>query len=140
MPGSASTEESELVVTLVRRAILLARLDRYARVQMILASPDLMHYLVRKLAHFSEYLVLGILTFQALRLTFSHPVIFAGALGLLWAGVPSMDEMVIQRLVPQRSGELRDMLIDMAGFALGLAVALFFALLGMLFERDDEYD
>jgi VanZ family protein len=136
MPGSLSGEESALVLRVARRLILYLGLDRYERVQLLLADPQLMHHYVRKLAHFSEYLVLGVLALQALRVTLSHPVLFVSALALMWLGVPGFDELVIQRMVPERSGDPRDMLIDMAGFALGFALSGLVALVGSLFDDD----
>lgn len=72
---------------------------------------------VRKGAHVTEYLILGILlvlTLAAYGLRRAY--ILAMAAGTLYAG---LDEYH-QRFVPGRSGEIKDVLIDACGVLLGL--------------------
>ena len=96
---------------------------------------DLMTFVVRKCAHFSEYAVLGGIarTFWTRvsrelgsRASSSrHRVLLAGF--VLTTLVPCLDE-TIQLFVPGRSGSPRDVAIDLAGAATG-------ALLTWLFHR-----
>lgn len=76
------------------------------------------NFLVRKCAHFSEYLLLGVLVCHAFdvecRWRFPGLLIIAGAL----AAVPCIDE-TIQLFVPGRCGAVRDVCIDCAGAATG---------------------
>ncbi len=80
-------------------------------------------FIVRKAAHFTEYLILGILLcmdfssylYGALK-RFSIPAL----VGLFIAFI---DE-TIQLFVEGRSGEIRDMWIDLAGIALGTLITL----------------
>ena len=85
------------------------------------------NFVVRKCAHFTEYMVLGILATHAFdvegRRTFD--VLLPTAVFLLL--IPSIDE-TIQLFVPGRSGSPRDVAIDLAGVATG-------ALLTWLFHR-----
>ncbi len=82
---------------------------------------DLLTFLVRKAAHISAYFVLGILIYNLLkeyRLHIKHLIIASIALAMLYA---CTDE-IHQTFVPGRSGEVRDVLIDTAGAAVGIAV------------------
>ena len=142
MPGESSSEESRFVVDLVRKIAyglyttdnpFLARLiEEHPGVLRILQDSSLLSYYVRKGAHFSEYFVLGLLALNAVRRTFEHPLASIAVIGLLWAGIPGIDE-TIQRYVPGRAGMLSDVMIDMSGFGLALALCLPFVLLGALF-------
>jgi len=114
MPAELSTQESGAVFAFLQRIF-----------------PFLTHTLVRKLGHFSEYTVLGILLSFTARAWGSlaparlqaHPFwVNSGlpaATGLLSACV---DE-AIQLGVEGRSGEIRDVLIDFGGVILGTFLA-----------------
>lgn len=83
---------------------------------------DLMTFVVRKCAHFSEYAVLGALAcglWGSLPPASRCPAWLAAAAVAL---VPVADEC-IQLFVPGRSGTARDVLIDLSGALFG-AVAL----------------
>ncbi len=74
-------------------------------------------FAVRKLAHFSLFAVMGLLSFAAFSVDLPLRRAFPAALGLGTArGV--LDE-VQQAFVPGRSCELRDMCIDAAGVLIG---------------------
>ena len=74
---------------------------------------------VRKGAHVTEYMILGILLFLTLT-AYGLRRVFSLALGtgFLYA---ALDEYH-QRFVPGRSGEIKDVLIDACGLLLGLAL------------------
>ena len=90
-------------------------------------------FLVRKLAHFSEFCVLGILStilFFPMKLRFRMPL--AACFCLLAA---SLDES-IQRFSSGRSPAVRDVVIDLCGAILGIAVtAIFSAIAGLIRSR-----
>lgn len=144
MPGDASSEESRFFVDLFRKVayglytsdnpLLLRLIEEHPGILRILQDSSLMSYYVRKAAHFSEYFILGLLAFNAVRATFAHPIASMAVIGLLWAGIPGIDE-TIQRYVPGRAGMFTDVMIDMSGFGLALALCLPFALLAALFGR-----
>jgi VanZ family protein len=93
---------------------------------------SMVDHIVRKTAHFCEYLVLGLLAISAFRPSphgaaradgrdvprrgFVRPVALA-------AIVPVIDEC-IQLGVPGRSGQPTDVLLDMCGAATGLLIGL----------------
>ncbi len=112
IPGPVSSEESMLFVRLVMP------LFKAVGVQ----DMELAHTLVRKAAHFSEYLVLGFVSIVALRPRLAVPLFPAVLTLFLWVFVPSVDEF-IQLHVPGRAGLVTDVLIDMAGFAVGMLVS-----------------
>ena len=77
------------------------------------------HWLLRKLAHFCEFCLLGTGLAWMAGMLRKHP-----RFPLLWAaGVACIDE-TIQRFVPGRGPSIRDVAIDTAGAALGIALLL----------------
>ena len=105
LPGEASSSESGFFVELlgpIFRAIGVSDIDT-------------IHLIVRKGAHFSEYAVLGVLAWRAFG---TELLACALAVGI---AVPCIDE-IIQLFVSGRNGAVRDVLIDMAGFALGTLI------------------
>ncbi len=112
--GDASLGDSSFVVRLVRPLFEAVGVT----------DADLMQFVVRKLAHFTEYLVMGLVCRQAFpvgRGPRGRRAAFA-ARALTVVLVPSADEC-IQLFVPGRSGMARDVLIDMAGAVSGLALS-----------------
>lgn len=78
---------------------------------------DTLHFVIRKTAHFTEYLVLGVLAAKTTHITFGrHVYRFLIPYMIL---IPSIDE-TIQRFVPGRGPSVRDVCIDMAGFFCGV--------------------
>lgn len=78
-------------------------------------------FLVRKLAHLTEYGLFGALAFRALTLSFSAAPIRLAALGLMMVlGLAAFDEGRQSRL-DSRTGSGLDILIDLAGGAAALA-------------------
>ncbi len=86
---------------------------------------DVMGFVVRKLAHFSEYAVLGVLVqcLEGSRAGASR--LQQIALWLVLVLVPVLDE-TLQLFVPGRAGSPRDVCIDLAGACLGALVARHF--------------
>ena len=87
------------------------------------AFAERIDHVVRKAAHFTEYAVLGVLLALMYR-AYGHK---GKRLFLLSAGTGSLyaatDEFH-QLFVPGRSGEVRDVMIDTAGAAAGILLAL----------------
>lgn len=94
----------------------------------------LSHHLLRKLGHFSEFFLLGLVsaltgTTGRKKLTSNLPVILYTGLAVAVA-----DE-TIQYFSPGRSPEVRDILIDYSGFCCGLLAALiFYKLLSAMYQ------
>lgn len=85
------------------------------------APTDLLTFLVRKAAHISAYFILGILLFNLLKeydLSVRKMIFISIAIAMLYACTDELHQM----FVPGRSGEVRDVLIDAAGSAVGVFV------------------
>jgi VanZ family protein len=79
------------------------------------AQFDVVHFLVRKTAHLTEYGILGALLFRAVRdERRGWSVRWSAAAVLLAAVVASADEWH-QTLIPSRTGTVSDVLLDAAG-------------------------
>jgi VanZ family protein len=91
---------------------------------------DLVHFLVRKTAHLTEYSILGLLLLRAVRMssaaqTNPRSLRLLGIALLLSAAYASMDEFH-QSFVPGRTACVQDVLIDTTGALFGLAITSFF--------------
>ena len=80
---------------------------------------DLLTFVVRKAAHICAYFVLGILLFNLVKeydLSVKKMIFISIAIAMLYACTDELHQM----FVPGRSGEVRDVLIDTAGAAVGV--------------------
>jgi VanZ family protein len=75
---------------------------------------------VRKLAHFTEYFILGGLLYADWRLLGRGGVLLPLGAGLVFAAA---DE-ILQTYVPGRSGQVSDVLLDLAGVAAAVGALL----------------
>lgn len=82
------------------------------------------HGVLRKLAHGTEYLVLGIELTTLLRLWLCRP----WSLPLLCGTWAALLDETIQLFVDGRAGQLRDVWIDLGGFCTGMAFCLVLSL------------
>lgn len=110
--GPQSSLESGMVVTLLRPLFEVVGVT----------DADLMAFLVRKAAHFTEYAILGVLARGLFGSLHAERGVRPLPVGLLVALVPVVDEC-IQLFVPGRSGQLTDVLIDLSGVIVGALLA-----------------
>jgi VanZ family protein len=90
-------------------------------------SLELIHIVIRKIAHLVEYAILALLAQRAFRRSDLRGLwLTAGSLALV-AAVAIVDE-TRQASFATRDGALNDVLLDLAGGALALAGAKLFAL------------
>lgn len=92
---------------------------------------ETLHWIIRKAAHVSEYVVFGLLAFYACKpytLSFKKQVILVFLLGVMFAG---FDEY-LQTHIPNRAGQITDVIID----SLGLFKATVLVLLGRYLFRN----
>ena len=111
LPGHVSGAESNIIVRIIT--------------SIVQADPETVVFVVRKTAHFTEYMVLGACLLLNVRDCFAHlqPRQMWGLAWMLGTAYAVTDELH-QRFVPERSCEPRDMCIDAAGVALGALIML----------------
>jgi VanZ family protein len=80
-----------------------------------------LHAVIRKLAHFVEYLILGALTLRALRLQ-ATPLPRAMVTAVVLGAAFAASDEVHQAFVPNRTAAVGDVLIDAAGVATGVGL------------------
>ena len=127
LPASVSGDESNAVLRLVRPLV--------AAVQGVLARHGhelAQEYLVRKIAHFTEYAVLGALmlalfTKPGLRVMPLPSAALCLAAALLDEGIQIFSE--------GRGPRLRDVLLDFTGACFGIALVWLFVLLARLIRK-----
>ena len=116
LPADLSKEESSFFVDLICRWIS--------------ADEELVSFFVRKLAHFSEYLLLGASLMAAVKQamrqaperTAPQPLLPSWLLSWLIGAAYAVSDEIHQMFVPGRSCEMRDILIDAAGVACGILI------------------
>jgi len=88
-----------------------------------LARIEQVQFVVRKMAHVSEYAVLALLIFRALVNT-TRRARFAGAvlITLLISGAFAASDEFHQSFVPSRTSSVRDVMIDITGAILGMTI------------------
>ena len=80
---------------------------------------DTLHLIIRKLAHFTIYLILGVLVLNALNQNEHNQrvnIVLALFISLLYA----VTDEIHQTYVPGRSGQVYDVLIDFLGSLIGI--------------------
>lgn len=80
---------------------------------------DLLHHLIRKGAHFTAYLILGLLVIFAIRRHHTN-VLKSIFLTLIICVLYAISDEIHQLFIPGRSGEVRDVIIDSAGATTGI--------------------
>lgn len=79
---------------------------------------NIANFIVRKAAHFTEYLILFLLLYEALREDFSPKK--AVLLSIIAVFLYACSDEIHQLFVPGREGRFRDVMIDTSGGAVGL--------------------
>lgn len=98
-------------------------------------QPEGFHTILRKLAHFSEYGLLGVLWTMELWLG-PHREKRRGAMERLsFCMLTAFLDETIQLFVPGRSGEIRDVWIDTAGAWTGIVITTCLACIAMKFRN-----
>lgn len=82
----------------------------------------LSNHVVRKLAHFFAYLILGVLVLNALTKS-GYTRTSIGAMALAICVLYAVSDEVHQLFVPGRSGQVKDVLIDSVGAMVGIGLS-----------------
>jgi VanZ family protein len=83
-----------------------------------------LHLWVRKLAHLTEYALLGLLAFRALRLSLAVSLPRTALLGLVVVLAVAATDELRQSFLASRTGSIIDVGIDFAGGALGVCLII----------------
>lgn len=84
---------------------------------------EFFHFLIRKGAHFSVYLVLGILLAYPLK---KRKVKNYGSISLLLSVLYAITDEIHQVFVPGRAGQIQDVMIDSCGALVGVVLFVLF--------------
>ncbi|MDZ5255369.1 VanZ family protein [Clostridium sp. LIBA-8841] len=109
-PGDVSSKQSDFVVVLLD----MLGIDLNSR------FGDLSTLIIRKGAHFTEYMILYFLAFNLLRLYISKKKAYICSLFIVF-GYACTDEFH-QLFIEGRSGQFKDVLIDTSGGAFGMVL------------------
>ena len=80
-------------------------------------NTDILRYLIRKCAHITEYLILGILVYNACKYNCLNNII---KLSLIVCILYACSDEIHQLFIIDRSGQIYDVLIDSIGSSLGI--------------------
>lgn len=89
---------------------------------------EIINPVIRKVAHFSVYILLGFLTMCTCE-TFKWQRVYKFDFSTMFAFVFACSDELHQRLVPGRSGEFADVCLDTVGAMLGVLIVLAIALI-----------
>jgi len=76
---------------------------------------DIISFIIRKLAHFTEYFILGLLVFNMIK-CYNKKIIWAIIICILYA----ISDEVHQIFIPGRSCQIMDIIIDSLGSIIGI--------------------
>ena len=105
--GEESSSDSESVVEIIENIV-----------QSVVPNAEVSSHFVRKMAHFTEYLILGLIA-AALVGCVRGGWLFAAAWGYAFL-VANCDEFIVQRMSEGRGPQFTDVLIDSAGALVGV--------------------
>lgn len=91
---------------------------------------DPFHGLIRKIAHFIIYFILGLLVYNALYFTFKKDYIEILLYTILIVMIYAFSDEIHQLFIIGRSGELRDVFIDTSGGSIGGLIYYFYLKIG----------
>ncbi len=83
-----------------------------------ISNTDILSHIIRKLAHFTEYFILGILVINMLKYLSNKYLIISIIICILYA----ISDEIHQLYVPGRSCQITDILIDSIGSILGISI------------------
>lgn len=81
-------------------------------------SLDTFNHIIRKTAHFTAYMLLGILMMHAARVREAKKIMLLFGVCVLYAASDEFHQL----FVPGRGGQIRDVILDSAGAAFGIGV------------------
>ena len=125
LAADESSEQSGFIVDTVIKLFFYDFENKTAADQTALIS--LLTVVVRKGAHFSEYALMGVLSFGAfVKIKKYIPRYFVS---LLFCIVYAASDELHQMFVPGRAGMVRDVVVDSCGAAFGVLIACFISLM-----------
>lgn len=119
MSNKTSIGFTETVITfLVKADIVDVPVSSFGAEDFIHNIAEKINHYIRKLAHFTAYLILGVLVYNLLLCYFTNKksLILSLIICLLYA----ISDEIHQMFVPGRAGQIRDVLIDFSGTTLGV--------------------
>lgn len=114
-PATVSDNQSESVI------LLLSKIG----IDMNGIFGQLANFIVRKSAHFLEYMILALLAFNVLIMYFDIKKVIM--IGILFVFIYACSDEIHQLFVPGREGAIRDVIIDTCGGATLLLIKMFIA-------------
>lgn len=109
-PGDVSDGKSLFIVNIIKTMGFRGPVD-----------VDRANFLVRKLAHITEYTILCILFVRGfLKSNYRRSVLYGGIMSLIYA----MTDEIHQIFVPGRAGKAMDVVIDSIGILIGMAIVM----------------
>ena len=120
-PAEESAETSSNFGKMIVSIIAPDYMDEYEELPLV--TLDYIDHILRKIAHFTEFLILGVLvSCSACQLGLKRRFLYSF---LFCMAAASLDES-IQLFVPGRAGMVRDVLLDSTGALLGVTVVWLF--------------
>lgn len=102
---------------------LLYDILNFLHIELSLEVVTFLRVFIRKVAHFSIYMLLGVLSYMLFKVGYEKREKFSALYAILMCAAYAITDEVHQIFVPGRSGMIRDVLIDSAGAMCGIVLA-----------------
>lgn len=119
--GNGSSELSIKISRLICRIVFFNFENMSSGEQAFIVNE--LHYFVRKLAHFSVYMLLGFFSYAGL-VSFKDVLKKPAVIALTVCAVYAISDEIHQHFIPGRSMRVTDMLLDTFGSFIGIIVAV----------------
>lgn len=93
---------------------------------------DMLNTIIRKGAHFTEFMILGILTMLAVKYTVNVNWRNKGLVSIVYCVLVAAADETVQLFVAGRAGRVADVLLDSIGAAAGVGIFQLFSCLGVV--------
>lgn len=117
--GIDSSGISKKISRLICRVIFFNYENMSGEQQMFVVNE--LHYFIRKLAHFSIYMLLGMFSYMAL-IPFKQELKKPAVISLAVCAVYAVFDEIHQRFIPGRSMRVTDMVLDTFGAFIGIVI------------------
>lgn len=119
-PGTSSSNKSDTIATIIVDVVSKITGNDYT--DSVLSNKiENCVFIVRKSAHFLEYLILGILVINVLK-DYKELSIKMWLISILFCILYSISDEVHQLFIPGREGRIFDVLIDTSGSIIGITI------------------
>jgi len=115
LSGQKATVSDQLSLSLLSRILMFVGINSANHLAFF-------NFLIRKIAHFSEYLILSILTTNTLAVSFQWKNKLYYLISFILCTLYAASDEIHQLFIPGRSGQINDVILDSFGVLAGIMI------------------